>query len=76
MATLQNIRSKGPLLVIVIGLALFAALSIAGQMHGLVMLDKDGNVLRNAILWCDARTQKQCDEIYFPLPGYRWRYPR
>lgn len=33
------------------------ALSIAGQMHGLVMLDKDGNVLRNAILWCDARTQ-------------------
>lgn len=39
------------------------ALSIAGQMHGLVMLDEDGNVLRNAILWCDARTQKQCDEI-------------
>ena len=39
------------------------ALSIAGQMHGLVMLDKDGNVLRNAILWCDSRTQKQCDEI-------------
>ena len=40
-----------------------AALSIAGQMHGLVMLDKDGKVLRNSILWCDARTQKQCDEI-------------
>lgn len=39
------------------------ALSIAGQMHGLVMLDKNGKVLRNAILWCDARTQKQCDEI-------------
>lgn len=39
------------------------ALSIAGQMHGLVMLDKDGKVLRNSILWCDARTQKQCDEI-------------
>ena len=27
------------------------------------MLDKNGKVLRNAILWCDARTQKQCDEI-------------
>lgn len=39
------------------------ALSIAGQMHGLVMLDKNGKVLRNSILWCDARTQKQCDEI-------------
>jgi len=39
------------------------ALSIAGQMHGLVMLDAEGRVLRNAILWCDSRTQKQCDEI-------------
>lgn len=39
------------------------ALSIAGQMHGLVMLDENGKVLRNSILWCDARTQKQCDEI-------------
>ena len=40
-----------------------AALSIAGQMHGLVMLDEQGQVLRKSILWCDARTQKQCDEI-------------
>lgn len=40
-----------------------AGLAIAGQMHGLVMLDKDGNVLRRSILWCDARTGKQCDEI-------------
>lgn len=40
-----------------------AGLAIAGQMHGLVMLDKDGNVLRKSILWCDARTGKQCDEI-------------
>jgi len=36
---------------------------LSGQMHGLVMLDGDGNVLRRAILWCDGRTQKQCDEI-------------
>lgn len=40
-----------------------AGLSIAGQMHGLVMLDKDGRVLRKSILWCDARTGKQCEEI-------------
>lgn len=39
------------------------SLAIAGQMHGLVMLDKDGKVLRKSILWCDARTGKQCDEI-------------
>ncbi len=40
-----------------------AGLAISGQMHGLVMLDKDGKVLRNSILWCDARTGDQCREI-------------
>ncbi len=40
------------------------ALAISGQMHGLVMLDENFRVLRPAILWCDARTQKQCDEIH------------
>src|SRR4030043_1850064 len=41
-----------------------AAIGPSGQMHGSVFLDKDGNVLRPALLWCDQRTQKQCDEIY------------
>ncbi len=39
------------------------AAGISGQMHGLVMLDEHGEVIRNAILWCDGRTKKQCDEI-------------
>ena len=38
-------------------------LGISGQMHGLVMLDKDGNVLRRSIIWCDQRTAKECEEI-------------
>jgi xylulokinase len=37
---------------------------LTGQMHGLVLLDKDGNVLRPSILWNDQRTQAQCDEIH------------
>lgn len=40
-----------------------AGMAISGQMHGLVMLDEQGKVLRPSILWCDARTGKQCDEI-------------
>ncbi|NLJ94699.1 MAG: xylulokinase [Clostridiaceae bacterium] len=36
---------------------------IAGQMHSLVMLDEDNQVLRKAILWNDQRTAKQVDEI-------------
>lgn len=38
-------------------------IGISGQMHGLVMLDKNGDVLRNCILWCDGRTAEECREI-------------
>ena len=34
-------------------------LSFGGQIHGLVMLDENDNVIRPAILWNDGRTQKQ-----------------
>lgn len=37
---------------------------LTGQMHGLVLLDEAGNVLRPAILWNDQRTQAQCDTIH------------
>ena len=40
-----------------------AGLSYSGQMHGLVALDENNEVIRPAILWCDQRTQKQCDWI-------------
>ncbi|WP_042352482.1 xylulokinase [Bacillus massiliigorillae] len=39
-------------------------ISISGQMHGLVLLDHNQKLLRNAILWNDTRTTKQCQEIY------------
>lgn len=39
------------------------ALGISGQMHGLVMLDEAGEVLRPSIIWCDQRTQAECDEM-------------
>lgn len=41
-----------------------AAVGLTGQMHGLVLLDEAGQVLRPAILWNDQRTQSQCDEIH------------
>ncbi|HEX7974793.1 MAG TPA: xylulokinase, partial [Anaerolineales bacterium] len=43
--------------------AAVAAIGLTGQMHGLVLLDENGNVLRPAILWNDQRTGPQCDEI-------------
>lgn len=38
-------------------------LGLSGQMHGLVMLDKNYNVLRPSIIWCDQRTAKECEQI-------------
>ena len=38
-------------------------IGISGQMHGLVMLDADGQVLRPSIIWCDQRTAAECEEI-------------
>lgn len=40
-----------------------AAIGLTGQMHGLVLLDAAGRVLRPAILWNDQRTGEECDEI-------------
>lgn len=40
-----------------------AGVGLSGQMHGLVMLDSDGNVIRPSIIWCDGRTAEECAEI-------------
>ncbi len=40
-----------------------AGVGFSGQMHGLVMLDENNNVIRPSIIWCDSRTSKECDEI-------------
>ena len=40
-----------------------AGVGLSGQMHGSVFLDKDNRVLRPALLWCDQRTQAECDWI-------------
>ena len=40
-----------------------AGIGLSGQMHGLVMLDEDNNVLRNSIIWCDGRTGDECVQI-------------
>ena len=41
-----------------------AAIGIAYQMHGLVMLDKNGRSLRNSIIWCDSRAVPYGDAAF------------
>lgn len=38
-------------------------IGLSGQMHGLVMLDKDNEVIRPSIIWCDQRTANEVDEM-------------
>ncbi|MDR1496097.1 MAG: xylulokinase [Clostridiales Family XIII bacterium] len=38
-----------------------AGVGLSGQMHGLVMLDADGVVLRPSIIWCDQRTEREVE---------------
>lgn len=38
-------------------------IGLSGQMHGLVLLDKDNKVIRKSIIWCDQRTEKECEYI-------------
>ena len=43
--------------------SLIAGISFGGQMHGLVILDEDDNVIRPALLWNDGRTFEECDYL-------------
>ncbi len=45
------------------------AIGVSGQQHGFVPLDKQGEVIRPAKLWCDTSTAAECDEITETLGG-------
>jgi xylulokinase len=47
-----------------------AAIGLSGQMHGATLLDRDGAVLRPAILWNDGRSDVECAELE-KVPGFR-----
>lgn len=40
-----------------------ACVGLSGQMHGAVLLDEQDRVVRPALIWCDVRTEKQCQEL-------------
>ena len=44
-----------------------AAIGIAYQMHGLVLVDKDQHVLRNSIIWCDSRAVEIGEEAFHDI---------
>jgi xylulokinase len=51
------------------GLEDVAAVSVAGQQHGMVCLDEHGDVVRDALLWNDLRSAPDADDLVAELPG-------
>ena len=47
------------------------AIGVSGQQHGFVPLDKNGQVIRPAKLWCDTSTAAECDEIMATVGGLK-----
>ena len=46
-----------------------AAIGVSGQQHGFVPLDKDGEVIRPAKLWCDTSTVEECRQMMAKMGG-------
>ncbi|HZF32910.1 MAG TPA: xylulokinase [Candidatus Angelobacter sp.] len=65
-AALADLRRRAPR-----ELAEVAAIGLSGQMHGAVLLDAGGRVLRPAILWNDARSGAECAELERRAPDLR-----
>ncbi|MBK8788400.1 MAG: carbohydrate kinase [Chitinophagaceae bacterium] len=51
-----------------------AAIGIAYQMHGLVLVDKDQHVLRNSIIWCDSRAVEMGDKAFSGIGSEKCLY--
>ncbi len=47
------------------------AIGVSGQQHGFVPLDKKGDVIRPAKLWCDTSTAPECEEITAKMGGLK-----
>jgi xylulokinase len=54
------------------GLDGVAALSVAGQQHGMVCLDEHGDVIRPALLWNDTRSARAADDLVRELGAETW----
>jgi len=65
-AAMADLRARAPR-----ELAAVAAIGLSGQMHGAVLLDDAGRVLRPAILWNDLRSSAECAELERRAPALR-----
>jgi xylulokinase len=65
-AAMAELRARAPRELVAV-----AAIGLSGQMHGAVLLDEGGRVLRPAILWNDLRSNAECAELERRVPELR-----
>ena len=63
LASIDRLKAESPQ-----ALAAVRGVGLSGQMHGAVLLDKNGDVLRPAILWNDGRASAECRELEERFP--------
>ena len=51
----------------------YDAISIAGQQHGMVALDNEGKVIRDALLWNDTRSDRAAEKLNQEIPDIHER---
>ncbi len=67
LATLERVASQAA-----VEREAIKGIGISGQMHGLVMLDEAGEVIRPSIIWCDQRTGEEVEDMLRIMPKERW----
>ena len=55
------------------GLGRLSAIGLSGHMHGAVLLNADGEVIRPCIMWNDGRSSRECEELENSLADFRER---
>ena len=58
VTAIKQVVKKSKLKAIQVG-----GIGLSGQMHSSVFLDRSGEIVRPALLWCDSRTTAECREI-------------
>ncbi len=72
LTTVSNVVKEGVSTGRVSDVEYIKGIGISGQMHGLVMLDEKGDVIRPSIIWCDQRTGAEVEDMLGIMPREKW----
>ncbi|KAK3608901.1 hypothetical protein CHS0354_006942 [Potamilus streckersoni] len=66
MKTVDNLKQNHPKEISAV-----KGIGLSGHMHGMTLLDKNGQIIRPAVLWNDGRSAEECRELEARVPSFR-----